>query len=420
MRGALSFIIGKVKIGVVLCALIAFSIGKVLPAHAAGDGLDLARDTVATPLPNIPNIYHAIYFVLPVDAQQITAVDWLLITLPNYRNVDSSGLFLSGAFGTPIVNQVGNEVLITNFSLLPGTGLSVNGIVATNPSAGEGTQVQLQIAQDQNATVVRNFVTLIPTNGVDAVSVSATIQTQTAALSISGYTAPTTFTTLTEGPSVIATTVSDNTGFFSFSSGGMIPGSHAFQIYSTDDQNRSSSQASLSLFLLTNTITTASGLLLSPGLSLDTDHIHAGDTLTITGSAKPNSQINIFLESPLRSYTASSNSSGNWSYTVPSSETSAMSPGSYRIYALTQDVSGNQSIFSPTLNFQVVTNDTSVNPDPACNISHGDLNCNGVTNLTDFSILLFHWNTNHKVADINKDGSVNLVDFSIMMFYYTS
>ena len=48
----------------------------------------------------------------------------------------------------------------------------------------------------------------------------------------------------------------------------------------------------------------------------------------------------------------------------------------------------------------------------------GDLNNDGYVNLTDFSILLFYWNTSNANADLNDDGIVNLTDFSIMLFHW--
>lgn len=48
----------------------------------------------------------------------------------------------------------------------------------------------------------------------------------------------------------------------------------------------------------------------------------------------------------------------------------------------------------------------------------GDLNNDGWVNLTDFSILLFYWNTSSPIADLNNDGKVNLTDFSIMLFHW--
>jgi hypothetical protein len=55
--------------------------------------------------------------------------------------------------------------------------------------------------------------------------------------------------------------------------------------------------------------------------------------------------------------------------------------------------------------------------DAACGVA--DLNCDGLVNLIDFSILLFHWGTSNPIADINGDGTVDLIDFSIMLFNWT-
>lgn len=417
MRGAIrSF--WRFILGALLIAVTSLSFGT--PSVVKAAGLDLARDMIGSFISEAPNIVHEIYFVLPTDSQQVTSSDWITVDFPNYTEINRSGVFLTGSFGTPQITLVGNQLRITNVALLPGSGLTINGLTATNPPSHQSNQIILTIAQDSGHSVVRNQITVIPTDSRSVVNVSATIQSELSAVSITGYTSANTFTTLTEGFSVLGTTVSDNSGFFAFHINAIDPGAHSFRMYSTDASGRSSSQTSLNLFLLANNITSASGILLSPALSLSTDSIRAGETLTISGSAKPNSQINIFLEAPLRSYTTTSDSTGAWSYILSATETQSMNPGQYRVYSAVQDNTGNQSIVSPTLNFEVISVTTGgSNPPPACNISRGDLNCNNVTNLVDFSILLFHWNTNHRVADINGDGSVNLVDFSIMMFYYT-
>jgi len=48
-----------------------------------------------------------------------------------------------------------------------------------------------------------------------------------------------------------------------------------------------------------------------------------------------------------------------------------------------------------------------------------DLNHDTRVNLTDFSILLFHWGADDVCADQNQNGTVDLIDFSIMMYYWT-
>ena len=55
---------------------------------------------------------------------------------------------------------------------------------------------------------------------------------------------------------------------------------------------------------------------------------------------------------------------------------------------------------------------------PVEDISEGDLNCDSIINLTDFSILMYYWGTTDDTADINEDDIVNISDFSIMMYYW--
>jgi hypothetical protein len=50
----------------------------------------------------------------------------------------------------------------------------------------------------------------------------------------------------------------------------------------------------------------------------------------------------------------------------------------------------------------------------------GDLNSDGVVNITDLSILLSNYGTASSTADINKDGTVNILDLSILLSNYGS
>lgn len=417
MRGVTP-LLRRLIAGSLICLATLFPVlTPVSPAKAAG--LDLARDYIGSLLPQAPNIYHEIYFVLPVDAEQIRPDDWVLISFPNYTLVDTSDVLFIGSFSTPTMTLVGNTVRLTNIALLPGTGMTIANIKATNPPEFVSNEVLIKVAEDSSGSVVRNEATVIPTDTRSVVNASATIQSPLSSISISGFTAPNAFVTGIEGNSVIGTTVASATGTFTLNISSASPGAHTYLIFSTDSTNRTTNQTAVNVFLIANTLTTVTQLLLSSSMAIDKAEINPGETITFSGSAKPNSQINIFVEGPLRTYLATSGPDGEWSYTLTTTETQAYTPGQYQVYTIVQDGIGNQSITSNTLSFIVKSTDVG-NPPPACNISTGDLNCNSVTNLVDFSILLFHWGTNHRVADINNDGVVNLVDFSVMMFYFTN
>ena len=407
---------GKIFFVYILCSAVAFGL---FPFHAlAAPGLDLAHDNVNFLAPGISNVRHEISFTLPVASQQIIPTDWILIKFPNYANIHVDGVFLDGGIGTPTtIALVGNTVQMSGIGLLPGSDLTIEGVTANNPQSYQANDVNVTIATDQAGVNIKNTVDILPTNGGTFANASAVINSPRAAISVSGYTSPTAFVTMTDGGSVLATTQSDGQGGFTFNLNGLSPGPHTYRFSSTDTSGLDSSETVINLFLLANNLTTASNILLSSTIQITTPTILPGGVVSVNGTAKPNSQINIFLEAPLRSYTATSDVNGLWSYSVPGTETSSFTPGQYQIYTIVQDLVGDQSIVSPTVNFTVTT-PPSDNPPPNCDISHGDLNCDHKTNLTDFSILLFHWQTNHKVADINSDGKVNLTDFSIMMFYF--
>jgi hypothetical protein len=99
------------------------------------------------------------------------------------------------------------------------------------------------------------------------------------------------------------------------------------------------------------------------------------------------------------------NQGGTVSYTInsPSKITATVPSGSQTGY-----ISINQGqALSPTV-FTVTAPTTKV----------GDLNSDGVVNITDLSILLSSWNTTNSTADINKDGTVNILDLSILLSNY--
>ncbi|CAN5130434.1 hypothetical protein BH11PAT4_BH11PAT4_1280 [soil metagenome] len=389
------------------------------PRVAEAAGLELARDFINGLMPDAPNIYHEIYFVIPVSSEQLKPTDWILVEMPNYQLVSMAEAFFIGGFNTPTVSVVGTTVRITGLALLPGSGITIANLKATNPPAFASTEIRVKIAEDSNGTIVRNNATIIPTDSRSVVNTSATIEAPLSTLTISGYTGPSSFVTVTENGAVAGTTTSNVNGFFNFIISAADPGSHTYLIFSTDPGNRSTAQTPINVFLIASTLTTVSQVLLSSTLAIDKAQIDPGEAITFSGTAKPNSQINIFVEAPLRTYFSSTNASGEWSYSLSASDTQAYAPGQYQTYTIVQDTLGNQSITSTTRTF-IVKSSGSSNPPPTCDISRGDLNCNGVTNLVDFSILLYHWGTDHRVADINQDGSVSLVDFSVMMFYFTN
>ena len=414
MRGITKFI------SVLCCALLLIVTGSSLfipvPVSALGT-LDAAKDIINGDQPVVSGITHDITFALPADAQQVTPSDYIFVNLPNFTNV-TAPTSSEGIYGTPIFSVSGTVASMTNVAILPGVGVRIYGITATNPQPNTIPSVIISVASDAAGTVIRNRAYTEASYGGTFITASASVTSLQSSINISGYTAPNAFVTITENGSVAGTSVAAANGFFSFPLNGMDAGSHTYSVSSVDQQNSATSETLISLFLTASTLTSVSNVILSPSFSIDKAMLAPGDVLTLSGMGKPSSQINIFTESPLKSYGTTTNANGIWSFPLSGTETASYNPGQYRGYANIQDAGGNQSIASLTRNFVVTSPADLNNPPPACDISHGNLNCDGVVDLTDFSILLYHFNTNHKVADINSDGVVDLTDFSIMMYYF--
>lgn len=389
-----------------------------IPKANAISGLELARDIVSSTNTGTAYIQHEITFTLPVSAQQIRPADSILIEMPSYQNIILPTSFV-GWYGQPLVSlEPGNTIKMTNVVMLPGTNVAIYGLIADNPGYESGFPITIKIGYDLNGNfIIRNKQTIVPSEASYYISVGAQIITPYTALDISGYSSPDSFISMSESGSIVGTTSTDMSGAFTMSLTAIESGAHAYTLGGSDSDNLSTTQTTVNVFLPDGRLTIVRGILLSPTITGNQTQIKPGDPITFHGKAKPQSNLNLFIESPLRSYSVLTDVDGKWSYTVIGDETKNYSPGEYRAYSIVQDEFSNQSSVSPTYNFAVINDDTD-NPAPACDISKGDLNCDGKTNLTDFSILLFHWKTNHKKADINKDGSVNLTDFSIMMYYF--
>lgn len=388
----------------------------IKPVHAV-ETLTGLRDVLTDTSPGAKEVHHKIMFDLPVDSQPITPTDWIIIQLTNFTNLTDPQT-VDGLYGTPNTLVSGNTIYLTNVATAPGSSVTITDFTATNPKVPFSFEIVVSISSGPDQAGIRNQARSLANQSGALVAVTATVDNPLSSLYISGYTGPGSFITLSTQSAVIATAGADELGAFAFSVTGLDDGNYTFSMSGTDTNGRSTATETIQLFLLKATLTTVTDIMLSPTIDVGKAIIQPGDTETIYGSARPGATINLFVESPLRSYSTTTDSTGAWSYTLDSSTTSQFAPGQYRAYANVQDENGNQSIVSNTVNFIVQEAGGGNNPPPACDISHGDLNCDGKTNLSDFSILLYHWRTNHKVADINGDGQVNLVDFSIMMFYF--
>lgn len=359
---------------------------------------------------------HTISFTLPSNAASILSTDYIQVYLPAFTNVTVANGVQGTYSGTPSYSVSGNYSRITGIGVVPGARITIDGISANNPGSSNGFQILVFVSSDEEGTIIKNIGNTVASRGGNQVSVTASVDTPQASLQITGYTAPQTFITFTKEGTVMGTDIATPLlGYFAKQFTGLTPGSQNITLYGVDSSNLITAPVPLSLYLPPYQQTTVSNLLLSPTLQLDSLEVVQGNDLVATGSAKPNSTITIFTDTPLRTYQATASATGLWSYTI--NNTSEYVIGDYRIFTIAQDESAIQSLTSISLNFSILS-DSNGGGNSCGDITEGDLNCDGSINLTDFSILMYYWGENTANADINSDGYVNLTDFSIMMYYW--
>ncbi len=210
----------------------------------------------------------------------------------------------------------------------------------------------------------------------------------------------------------------DKTGSYSITIDEIARGSYTFGVYAIDAKKIKSSTFSTSFTVAGARTSTLTNINIAPTITVTPDPVDPGQELSVSGYALPNSEVtleNLKENSSvsLKTFTASADGNGLWSTVI---STNGFSVGTYKIRAKAKQVSG--VVFTNFSNYLLYgVGQKAVKPRTA------DLNRDGKINLTDFSILLFWWNTDGGTsdpsADINADAKVNLTDFSILLFNWT-
>lgn len=239
-----------------------------------------------------------------------------------------------------------------------------------------------------------------------SVTTSANVGPQTGNLRLIGFASPGALVYFLESGVVIGTQTANSSSSFDKTLSGLEEGIHLISIYASDTGSRNSLSISFGVNVIANSTTIASGILLPPTISLADTKVKRPAGLTVGGKAKDNASVQVYISGSgdSKSENVPTNTSGDWSTNVnPKLHLGNKSTNSQAL-----DGFGGISEFSGSKNYEVQLS--------------ADLNVDNLTNLTDFSILMFNYGTSsppNVIADINDNGPVDLVDFSVMMYYWT-
>lgn len=247
-------------------------------------------------------------------------------------------------------------------------------------------------------------------------STDAPYQSGDARVIISGYAFPNSAITILVDGKIAKTARSGSSGSYSVTLDAIAKGAYTFGVYGEDGNKVKSATFSTSFTVTGGRTSELTNINVVPSIKVTPDPVNPGETLTVTGYALPNSTVTIQNGKQKSSMTSESSATadgaGKWTLTL---NTSSFSKGTYQIRAKSEQTNGTKTNYSAYTYYGV--------GEKATGNSNADLNRDGRVNLTDFSILLFWWNSNggdsDPPADINSDGKVTLTDFSILLFNWT-
>ena len=194
-----------------------------------------------------------------------------------------------------------------------------------------------------------------------------------------------------------------------------VQGVYTFGIWANDSAQRRSKTYSTTFWIDEGTQTNLSDVILPPTIETNTTSLNPGDALRVFGQTVPSTTVESMLYLPGQESSAvikrSITNTGNYDILYT---TAGLAQGVYNLKVKTYIDSLLVSDYSDIIKVGV---GETVEEFGEC--AGADLNGDGRVNITDFSILLYWWNSDNTCADQNSDGTVNIVDFSIMMYYWT-
>ena len=213
---------------------------------------------------------------------------------------------------------------------------------------------------------------------------------------------------------VVGMARTDTLANFYFETDEIAAGVVSFSFWSEDPVGLKSTLLSLTFRVVLGAVTNISGVYISPTIDIDKKTVKRGDLITVFGNTVPGSGVNVHINSPEEFINSiESTEEGEWELIFNTEPLEEEFHTAKAMFVIASEDNTLQSGFSKSISFFVGT----VGGEAVC--AEADLNGDERVNITDFSILLYHWGTDNECADQNQNGVVDLIDFSVMMYYWT-
>jgi hypothetical protein len=194
-------------------------------------------------------------------------------------------------------------------------------------------------------------------------------------------------------------------GAFVISYSGLMKSEYIYAL-SVKDKDGRKTTLSYDVNLLIQNSFEVRNILVPPTAELRNTVLLQSDDLVIVGYATPGYTIEVELDGVMQNGTALVDGNGRYSFTASARP---LSIGVHYARVRQSDAKGTKSAFSQTKIFRRTL----------LLVRKADLSNDGKVNVTDWSILLYRWNSEdpavHATLDMNGDGKVDVLDLSIFL-----
>jgi large repetitive protein len=209
---------------------------------------------------------------------------------------------------------------------------------------------EYKIVSTTQAGLVATASTADQNGGIVDAIVQATTTTSANVLTLTGAAEANATINVYDGATLLGTTTTNGSGAWSFTTGTLADGTHNLSATATDVAGNVSVASSATAVTVDTTAPVAPSITsFSPDTGIVGDHITDASTVTLTGTAEANSTVKVYDGATLLG-TASTNSSGAWSFTA-----GTLASGAHSLTATATDAAGNVSVASSAMPVTVDT-----------------------------------------------------------------